>query len=341
VAVVGVLSCTAVWQAAAQETPRIVWEAPTPSGLANSVMGISWSAGKGAQVAVGSTDRWVRARQAGNGILRWSALQPIRSGGADQTIFSTDAQFLAVHNSSSGLAYRIHRAGNGLFLGTITASLDGRGLVVFSPDADLVAATGGDGTLTRWRLADFKVVKVEGVGYHTISTTFNFSPDGSYQSAATQGKVTVQRRTDGAVVRVLPGGSLRGGTPVTFTPDSASLAVWASSPNETTLWRLADGTAIGHFPGAIPEEGVTAIRFTPDGTRLVTTGYLPHEDPVYGWQQTGIIRFWRAADGALRHQFSTHTGIAVTSPVAWSWDASQFAFGTYEGAVAVAWTPDP
>jgi dipeptidyl aminopeptidase/acylaminoacyl peptidase len=92
------------------------------------------------------------------------------------------------------------------------------------------------------------------------------------------------------------------------------------------------------FPGAVANEGVAALRFTPDGARLATTGYLPYVDSDGLWQQVGTIRFWRLADGALRNDFHVHT-VAVTSPVAWSPDSSRFAYGTYEGAAVVARTP--
>lgn len=86
----------------AQTAPQIVWSIPTPSGLANSIVGVGWSPA-GGRLAVGSTDRWVRARAASNGALQWSTLQtPIGSGTADQTIFSTDSAMVAAHNSGQG-----------------------------------------------------------------------------------------------------------------------------------------------------------------------------------------------------------------------------------------------
>ena len=93
----------------------------------------------------------------------------------------------------------------------------------------------------------------------------------------------------------------------------------------------------GGFP---PQEGLAGIRFSPDGTRMVTSGYFAFEGSG-GWEQFGYIRFWRVADGALRRQFDEHTGIGVTSAIAWSPDATQFVYGTYEGSVAVAGTPAP
>ena len=321
--------------------PQVVWEVPTPSGLANSIVGVGWSPAAGGPVAVGSTDRWMRARRAGNGALVYSVLQPHRSGSADQTIFSTDGQFLAVHNSNAGLGYRIHRAADGVFLGMLTVTIDAKGLVRFAPDAQLQSAVGGDGTMSRWRIADFTVILTVGSGYDRTTTTFNFSRNGFYQSAASRGSIKIQRRTDGATVRVFSGGQAQGFTPAGFTSDNAAFAAWSSNPNRVTLWRVSDGIVLRRFPSAKPEEGIGAIRFTPDGTRLVTTGYLPYVDADGLWQQTGIIRFWRVADGVMRQQFDARTGIGVTSPIAWSPDATQFAYGTYEGTAVVARTPAP
>src|SRR4030095_16412774 len=74
----------------AQTAPLIVWSQPTPSGLANSIVGGGWSPA-GGRIAVGSTDRWVRARTSSNGALQWSTLQvPIGSGTAGQALLSND-----------------------------------------------------------------------------------------------------------------------------------------------------------------------------------------------------------------------------------------------------------
>jgi WD40 repeat protein len=96
---------------------------------------------------------------------------------------------------------------------------------------------------------------------------------------------------------------------------------------------------VRHFADAVPEEGIGAIRFTPDGSRLVTTGYLPYVDTQGLWQQKGIVRFWRVGDGTRQKTYDDHTGIGVTSPVAFSPDGSQFVYGTYEGTAVAARTP--
>jgi WD40 repeat protein len=320
--------------------PQVVWEAPTPNSLANSIQGVGWAPGTLNRIAVGSTDRWVRTRVASNGALLYSVLQPIRSGSANQTVYSTDGAYLAVHNSGGGMGYRIHRASDGVFLGRLEVTVLPNGLLRFAPDAQLLAAVGGDGTLSKWRGAEFTVVRVTGSGYDTVTTTYNFSFNNAYQAAASQGTVTIQARGTGNTVRILTAGNLKGVTPMQFTPDSTRLAVWSSQPNRTTLWRVSDGVALKTYPGAASNEGVAAIRFTADGARLVTTGYLPFQTPN-GWDQKGVIRFWRVSDGVLRTTYDARTGLAVTSPIAWMPGGSRFAYGTYQGAVVVALTPAP
>jgi WD40 repeat protein len=324
----------------AQGAPNIVWEAPTPNGLANSIIGAGWAPALTGQVAVGSTDRWMRTRQSGNGALIYSVLQPQHSSGADQTIYSINGKSLAVHNESSGLTFRIYRAADGVFQGTITGTVDANGIVQFSSNAQRQTEPRGAGALPGWRIEDFTTFTATGSGYNVITTRFNFSPDGVYQSALTSGSLKIQRRSDGATVRVLSVGAQRDSFAVFFTPDSSAIATWAGTTNKTTLWRIADGALLMQFPDAVPNEGISAIRFTSDGSRLITSGYLAIEGSG-GWEQFGVIRFWRVADGALRRQYDQHTGIAVTSPVALSPDAAQFAYGTYEGTAVVAQTPSP
>src|SRR4051812_2069561 len=145
-----------VSSAFAQGAPNIVWEVPTPNGLANSVIGVGWSPGTSGQVAVGSTDRWMRTRQASNGALIYSVLQPQHSSGADQTIYSTNGVFLAVHNESSGLTFRVYRAADGVFLGLITGTVDANGIVQFTNNAQRQTEPRGAGALLGWRIGDFR-----------------------------------------------------------------------------------------------------------------------------------------------------------------------------------------
>src|SRR4051794_32223614 len=105
-----VISLFGFAQGFAAGAPEIVWEVPTPNGLANSIVGVGWAPGPSGQTAMGSTDRWLRTRQGSNGGLIYSILGPQHSSGGDQTVYSTDDQFLAVHNRGRGPNYRVYRA---------------------------------------------------------------------------------------------------------------------------------------------------------------------------------------------------------------------------------------
>jgi WD40 repeat protein len=339
-AALAAISLRGVSASFAQGAPDVVWEIPTPNGLANSIVGVGWASGVSGQVAMGSTDRWLRTRQATSGALFYSILGPQHSSGGDQTIYSNDGVYLAVHNLKKGLDYRVYRASDGTFLGTLLVTIDGNGLVQFAADAQLQASIPKAGAMSRWPLGQFNVVVSTGSGYHVITTTNNLSPNGVYQSVATQGTIKILSRKNGSLVATFPGGAARTFTPASFTPDSSALAAWDANSNRTTLWRASDGAILMQFPDVLPEEGVAGIRFTPDGTRMVTSGYFAFEG-TGGWEQFGYLRFWRVSDGALRHQFDQHTGIGVTSAVAWSPDATQFIYGTYEGTAAVARAPAP
>ena len=334
------ISLGAISAAFAQESPQVIWEVPTPNGLANSIVGVGWAPGSVGQVAMGSTDRWLRTRQAATGQLNYSILGPQHSRGGDQTIYSTDGLFLAVHNLARGLDYRVYRAADGLFLGTILVTIGENGLVQFAADAQLQNAVPGDGTMQRWRFEEFTVVSTTGSGYAVTTTTFNFSPNAAFQAVASGGTINIQDRKTGKIIGSFPGGPLRGSTVMTFAPYSKAIAIWDGDSNATSLRSIPDGDLIMEFPDAVSNEGISAIRFSPDSTLLVTTGYLPFETSN-GWQQKGLIRFWQVQDGTMLHQFDQHTGIAVTSAIAWSPDASQFAYGTYEGTIVTALTPPP
>ena len=146
-------------------------------------------------------------------------------------------------------------------------------IVQFTPDAQLVASIGSK-VMPRFRLEEFSVIFTIGSGYRTTTTTFNFSPKGVYQSIISKGDITIKLRKDGSTISSFRGGSIRGSTPANFTPDGAAIAAWDGDSNQTTLWRVADGAVLMEFPDAAPEEGISAIRFSPDGARMVTTGYL-------------------------------------------------------------------
>jgi WD40 repeat protein len=318
--------------AGAQATPSVVWSAPTPGLLANDVGAVAWSPTDDA-LAVGSSDRWFRLRQASTGALLYSVLEPKNSGGPGDILFSHDGQLIGVRNDAFSMEIRVQRMLDGVFMGKFIASVGADGLLVFTPDAMLVSTTGG--SLAPWDFSQIEMRQTTGSGYQKVTTTFNFSPNGQLQTAAAKGLITVRRTIDGAVVK-----TLRGQSPVHFSHDSRLLAAASKAPtNVVVVWQTANWSALLHLPLASTQESAGGLRFTADDQRLVATGYTPYLDPQGLWQQKGFIRFWTVPEGALLVNYDKQTDLAVTSAASFSPDGSKFAYGLYNGTVAVAQTP--
>jgi WD40 repeat protein len=312
--------------------PSVVWVAPNPGMLATNAGAVAWSP-SGTTVATGLADRWMRIREATHGAQTIAILQPHRSGGVVNLTFSKNGQYLAVGNQSGTGTFRVYAVSDGAFLGTLVATIDSTGILRFAPDAQL--APSGAGALALWRTTEVTVFSVTGSGYDKVSTARNISPDGLYQTAATsKGAITIQRTSDGSVVR-----TLNGGTRPAFSPDSSRIAYWTASPNEIRVVQISNGALVRKFVTPGGADGGVLPRFTPNGMNVVGSGYLPFLKPDGTWDQKGVIRFWRISDGVLVKTYDQHTSLGVTTPVVFNPDGSQFLYGRYDGAFVVATTP--
>jgi WD40 repeat protein len=316
---------------ASAQAPQVIWTAPNPGGISTSAGAVAWSP-SGTTVATGLLDRWMRTRDASNGNEVRAILQPHRSGGVINLTFSTDnGQYLAVGNQSGTGTFRVYRVSTGDFLGALVATIDSAGILRFAPDAQLATSPAKD--LALWRTNEVTVFSVTGSGYDKVSTARTLSPNGQYQLAATsKGTITIQRTSDRSVVR-----AFSGGTRPAFSPDSTMVADWTSTPNQITVRRISDGAVVRTF--ATPGYGGVLTRFTPDGTRVVGSGYLPFLKPDGTWDQKGVIRFWSMTNGTLLKTYDQQTSLAVTTPVVFSPGGSRFLYGTYDGSFVVAVTP--
>lgn len=313
--------------AAAAGPPALIWSQPNPGGLAASVGAVAW-APDGSLVATGLSDRWVRIRRAADGLQVSAILQPHRSRGVVRLQFSGDSQFLAVANSAGASQYRIYQVATGAFLGLLQGSVDSKSIVHFTPDAQLAAAPGGAGQLSQWRLSELPVFVSSGSGYTVVVTRFQLPPDGTQETAVANGIVTVRRVPDGVVLRTFPGKS------VAYSPDSAMLAAWTSSPNQTKLYRTSDFGLVRTILAANPADSIQ-LGSTPKGN-LVGSGYLPFLKPDGTWDQKGIIRIWSGTTGAPLASYDQSLSIAVTSGVAFNSSGSRLAAGLYDGTTIAA-----
>ena len=186
--------------------------------------------------------------------------------------------------------------------------------VTFSPDGSLLA-TGGYGTEAKlWRVSDGTLVKSLVTGRKEGGLWPVFSPDGKRIAIGNRNSTTtIFEVADGKLLHNLPRGSTQ---QIAFSPDgkilaatyvNAALGLWDLSTGDSsahkktaaselytvawsprgdllvtaglrgklTLWHPQDLTILREFDVS---DWVISVQFTPDGTRLLTSGG-PQSDP--------------------------------------------------------------
>jgi WD40 repeat protein len=194
--------------------------------------------------------------------------------------------------------------------------------LAFSHDGTLLASgaffDGNNDVIKLWNVSNWTFVRnLSGPFLFGPFMAINFSADDALISATCEGVPAVWRVSDGTFIRTLPVGGL-----TRFSPDGTLLAV-ASNPIH--VYCTSDWLQVASL-----SDQNQALAFTPNGHYLTLGGQSQ-------------LQFWRVSDWTLQlfyDQELGYPGQGVAS-LAFSGDASRFAYGRTDAVVAVATNPFP
>jgi WD40 repeat protein len=252
---------------------------------------------------------------------------------------------------------------NGGFLRMINAATSVRAMAV-SPDGQLIALPGANHTVKIYHTADGTLVQTL-VGHTQDITGLAFSHDGSLLASGAffdgnNDVIKLWNISNWTLVRNLSGPFLFGPfMAINFSANDALIS--ATCEGVPAVWHVSDGSFIRTFPVS----GLT--RFSPDGTLLAIASNPVHIYRTSDWMQVAVLsdqnqslaftpdshylavggqsqlQFWRVSDWTLQRFYDQELGYpgqGVTS-LAFSPDASRFAYGRTDAVVALATNPFP
>jgi WD40 repeat protein len=174
--------------------------------------------------------------------------------------------------------------------------------VAFSPDGALVASGTMSGKVVIWQLDGFH--RLHELDVSGAPQAVEFSPDGALLlTTTTHDQVILWDARAGKSLRVLrsatpvPAGAV--GAPAAFSRDGTRVALGGTLGGPVRVWEVSTGREVAALAGHT--ERVTAVRFSPDGKRLVSSSW---DDTAIVWRLDRNQREWTLKHGGDVHSVS-------------------------------------
>lgn len=222
-------------------------------------------------------------------------LQPVLTG---QTVaYSPNGQLIATPT----LGNRIALYQNGQVVGILSGATDTIMAIVFSPDGQYLAATGNDGFLRQWRIADQTLLWSQSVFSGEAGYCVAYIDNQKIAVGGSGGKLEIRNTADGSVVQTLAWHSTSSTVmALAISPDRTQL-ISADSGGNVTLWRVSDGVRLQSWQAHLGS--LSALAWSPEGT-LLATGTL-----------TGAMRIWErngSSQWVLKHTLNAAHDFGIT-----------------------------
>ena len=204
---------------------------------------------------------------------------------------SPDGTVVATIGATDDTTIDLWQVSDGTPIRTLTGSHKFLDALAFSPDGQLLAATGNEGIIWIWRIANGQVEKTLHQGGWLRSLAFR--PDGQMLATGdSDGAIQIWRVSDGQQIRMWHGHR-----------DVVSGLIWrqngqtllsCSWDGTIALWQAADGMNVRTFNGHM--RGVLSMALSPD-EQILASGSGEQGNYEENPQGDLTIRLWQMNDG--------------------------------------------
>lgn len=228
-------------------------------------------------------------------------LQPVLTG---QTVaYSPNGQLIATPTQGN----RIALYQNGQVVGILSGATDSIMAIAFSPDGQYLAATGNDGFLRQWRIADQALLWSQSVFSGEAGYCVAYIDNQKIAVGGSGGILQVRSVADGSVVQSLVWHSSSSTVmALAVSPDRTQL-ISGDSGGSVALWRISDGVRLQSWQAHLAS--LSAVAWSPDGT-LLATGTLLGDMRI--WERNGSSQWVLKHARNAAHDFGV-TGLAFAS----------------------------